>query len=239
MATPRKLVLTMAEALGLPEPTVTQYDRQLSESGLRSKSGRGPSAAKVTARDAANLLISILGSPVAGASIKAAAATCAIYGELVERSNVAVRDPFRKLGLPSLGDLPPSHSLLEALTTIIASAARGETFNITFQRETRVADFAFGLTVTGPDPWAEIVADGSFGGVRRNYTARFVYSAQRKSNADPTSQGDLTQSRAITFATLRKLGAIVVEGEPQSQRTHDVADKPIAKTRLAETGHDG
>ena len=73
MATPGQLVKTMAEALGIPAETVTNYDRVLSENGMRSKSGRGRGAAKVTASDAANLLIAILGSPVAGASVKARA----------------------------------------------------------------------------------------------------------------------------------------------------------------------
>src|SRR5439155_17694246 len=68
MATPGQLVKCIAEALGIPEPTVVQYDRLLAENGLRSKGGRGTSAAKVTAVDAANLLIAIMGSPVAGAS---------------------------------------------------------------------------------------------------------------------------------------------------------------------------
>ena len=64
MATPGELVDTMAEVLGLPIATVTQYDRQLAENSLRSRGGRsrGP-AQKVTPRDAANLLISIMASP--------------------------------------------------------------------------------------------------------------------------------------------------------------------------------
>ena len=59
MATPGQLVQAMATALGISVATVTQYDRQLAENGLRSKGGRGVSAAAVTARDAANLLIAI------------------------------------------------------------------------------------------------------------------------------------------------------------------------------------
>src|SRR5258705_11448956 len=69
MATPGQLVKCIAEALGIPEPTVVQYDRLLSENGMRSKGGRGTSAAKVTAVDAANLLIAIMESPVAGSPL--------------------------------------------------------------------------------------------------------------------------------------------------------------------------
>src|SRR5258705_2750991 len=80
MATPGQLVKCIAEALSIPEPSVVQYDRLLAENGLRSKGGRGTSAAKVTAGDAANLLIAIMGSPVIGASIKPAIEGCKIYG---------------------------------------------------------------------------------------------------------------------------------------------------------------
>ena len=80
MATPGQLVQTVADMLGVPAETVTNYDRVLSESGMRSKSGRGRGAAKVTAQDAAYLLIAILGSPIAGASVKEAANTCRRYG---------------------------------------------------------------------------------------------------------------------------------------------------------------
>ena len=59
MATPGQLVQVMADILGIPKATVTQYDRVLAEKGLRSKGGRGTSAARVTSRDAANLLIAL------------------------------------------------------------------------------------------------------------------------------------------------------------------------------------
>jgi|SRR3954451_11800042 hypothetical protein len=72
MATPGELVKCVAEALGIPEPTVVLYDRVLAENGLRSKGGRGTSAARVTSGDAANLLIAILASPASGSSIKSA-----------------------------------------------------------------------------------------------------------------------------------------------------------------------
>src|SRR5262245_32503253 len=85
MATPGQLVQAVASALGLSSATVTQFDRQLAEASLRSKGGRGTSAASVTAIDAANLLISILAAPVAGSAIKEAVAICTAYGSLQTR----------------------------------------------------------------------------------------------------------------------------------------------------------
>jgi hypothetical protein len=78
MATPGQMVQTLAEATGVPRATVAQFDRVLAENGLRSSGGRATSAARVTPRDVANLLLAIMGSPMSGAAIKEAARTCRI-----------------------------------------------------------------------------------------------------------------------------------------------------------------
>ena len=95
MATPGQLVQTVADMLGVPAETVTNYDRVF-QSGMRSKSGRGRGAAKVTAQDAAYLLIAILGSPIAGASVKEAANTCRRYGSLPVLAHVLGTHNFRE-----------------------------------------------------------------------------------------------------------------------------------------------
>src|SRR5882724_1322388 len=115
MATPGELVKTMAEALGISEGTVFQFDRSLSEGGLRSKSGRGRSAARVTAEDAANLLIAIAAAPISGPAVKDAVQTCRIYGSLPAMSTRAMRKAFGDNGLPCLAKLPVKHSLHTAL----------------------------------------------------------------------------------------------------------------------------
>jgi hypothetical protein len=91
MATPGQLINTMAEILGVPVPTVAQYDRQLAEAELRTVSGRGRSAAKVNAVDAANLLITIMGSPISGPTIAAAQETCMQMGDLPAHSKFRER----------------------------------------------------------------------------------------------------------------------------------------------------
>ena len=82
MATPGQLVQAMADVLGISRATVTVYDRALAENGLRSKSGRGMSAARVTSLDAANLLIALAASPVFGFSAKDAVWNCQTYASL-------------------------------------------------------------------------------------------------------------------------------------------------------------
>src|ERR1700730_6814059 len=64
VASPGELVRKVSELLGLAEPTIVLHDRNLVVAGLRSKSGRGTSAARMTARDAAHLLVAVLASPV-------------------------------------------------------------------------------------------------------------------------------------------------------------------------------
>lgn len=60
MATPGELVKVIAEVLGVPEPTVVVHDRNLVIAGLRTKGGRGRSAASVTTADGTNVLFATL-----------------------------------------------------------------------------------------------------------------------------------------------------------------------------------
>ena len=203
MATPGQLVKTMAKALGIPAETVTNYDRVLSENGMRSKSGRGRGAAKVTAIDAANLLIAILGSPVAGASVKEAANTCRTYGSLREN----YRTGFEKLGLPMFDELPNKHTLRDGLSKLIDSAAKLGDLRI----PTILADGLFFIRLTGPEPWAEIAIDDSVASVmmgQRKLVAQRVYTQQRKSRRHT----DLHQTRIVSYRTIRKLGSLLGKG---------------------------
>lgn len=66
MATSGQLIVAVAEALGITPASVAVFDRALSEAGIRTKGGRGRSAAQMTSLDAANLLIAVISSPIAG-----------------------------------------------------------------------------------------------------------------------------------------------------------------------------
>lgn len=211
MATPGQLVETMAAVLGLPQATVAQYDRQLSEAGLRSKGGRGRSAAKVTAGDAANLLLAILGSPVAGASIRPAPEASRAYGALRERPSAGTQATFAKFGLRCISELPAEHSLADALTILIEQAGKGETFFVRDGRQRLDADFAWGLRLQGPSPWAEIAFDASLGRQRSSQMGRLVYTPRHVEHG-PGLGPDLHQERFISFRTIRALGGLVAPG---------------------------
>jgi hypothetical protein len=208
VASPGELVKVVADALGVAPATVTQYDRVLAENGLRSKGGRGTSAAKVTPKDAANLLIAILGSPISGASIKRAARMCQVYGALPSLERAAWRKNFSRLGFPSLSKLAHQHCFLDGFSALIEAATKGETMKIPGLRKKEAADDRFlQVRLDGPGPWAQIFADGALGEVDPDKMARFVYV----SDVDHWSKRphDLHQERHITFRTIRRLSELL------------------------------
>lgn len=214
MATPGDLVVTTAAVLGLSAATVAQYDRQLSQTGLRSKSGRGRSAARVTPQDAANLLIAILASPIAGPSIKTAAASCRTYGGLKEQSKVSERKSFALIGDQWLRKLQPGHSFAEALAALIDAAGHSELFRARNQEGTDQTDFVMGIRMDGPAPGAEILFYTSLYDLRRStQSGRLVYTPLGDDGQEEQPPGDLYQDRRITFRTIRALGELVASTE--------------------------
>lgn len=225
MATPGQLVECIATALNLPHPTVVQYDRLLAENGLRSKGGRGPSAAQVTAKDAANLLLAILGSPVAGASIKPAIEVCKTYGRLPVKlgGTSQTMKTFKKLGFPTVAKLSTSHTLRDGVVAIIEGACIGETLVIPVEPEEGEPlsgpenDWFVSITLDGPTPWAQIIADASLGNVRPSEVGRFVYHGMKRDRDGgfwaPPGSGDLHQSRHITFKTIRRIGELLARDD--------------------------
>jgi hypothetical protein len=120
MASPGQLVQTMADVLGVPKTTSRVHDRHLAIAGLRSMHGRGRGAAKVTSRDAASLLIAILGSATLEDSVR----TVERYGATRPASQ-NTGHPYARLGIAELERLPKDHSLIEAIEALIASSTTG------------------------------------------------------------------------------------------------------------------
>src|ERR1700730_17050982 len=117
MATPRQLVEATAEILGVSVATVVVHDRNLATAPtpLRSVAGRGRAAARVTAGDAANLLMAVAASE----SVKDSAKTVLAYRDLVGESAV-------NSGIQSYDELPASHTFGQALAALIEAAAAKE-----------------------------------------------------------------------------------------------------------------
>lgn len=177
MASPGELVRTVAEALGIPRPTVVVHDRNLVKAGLRSKGGRGRSAAKVTASDAANLLIAVAGSVWYHSGIKDTVAIVEDYAPLRAagseysvskkvkpgyftgdwQSSAGPSWELKRLPLAHLKELSPGHSFSEALAAIITAASDGslmEAVNVV-PRETGHG-LIIEVHIVGPRPHAVI-----------------------------------------------------------------------------------
>ncbi len=222
MATPGQLVKCIAETLSIPEPSVVQYDRLLAENGLRSKGGRGTSAAKVTAGDAANLLLAIMGSPVVGASIKPAIEVCRTYGSLPLKvgGNTENLNAFSTLGFPTLSKLPTSHTLRDGVAALIEAAIVGESLIMDFEDGEEPMsgpemDWHVSLRIDGPTPWADLTVDSSLGDGTLEGTqyraGRFVYHNIRRTPAGQFKRRkeDFHQTRTITFRSIRRVGALL------------------------------
>jgi hypothetical protein len=210
MATPGELVQVMADALGISEATAAQFDRQLAEAGLRSKSGRGRSAAQVTPRDAVNLLIAICASPISGLSAKEAAHTCRTYGALPVFTGPLVKAPFGQFGLPSLEQLPRKHTFADGLSKLIAAAAKGEEYGYWDEGKFVVHEALFHVRFDGPAPSAEIAGDVSVTGGAHDPRCFFLYHPTAKHQGDfyAVIKGDLHQRREVSFGTIQALGRL-------------------------------
>jgi hypothetical protein len=198
MASPRKLVRVVADMLGAPEATVIQHDRNLVAAGLRSKGGRGLSAAQVTSRDAANLLIAICGSSPFGASVKETVTTYRRYATLRAFKDCKLGLSRVKSQLPTLGSLPDEHTFLDALAALIDSIAAGE---FKYQgRET--GDISVFLHDLGPTASINIKIQKSI---------RLPY---RRTPDHPDIKADLRQDRSFSIITLRELARVVAAASP-------------------------
>jgi len=121
MATPAQLVHMVSSATGVPLPTIVDIDRKLVMGKLRTKGGRGFSAAQMTPLDAARLLTAVLASPQANAA-----------AEAVERYAITCPDRacssdrlFATAKIDELATLPARHGFVDALAALISSANTG------------------------------------------------------------------------------------------------------------------
>ena len=222
MASPGELVWKVSELLGISEPTIGQHDRNLVVAGFRSKSGRGTSAARMTPRDAACLLVAVLGSE----QVKNSAQAVQRYSET--RLHKTTSDGYAHSAVEVLINLHPDHSFVDALEGLIATAAdgslqhamyqdieefRGEKIGfppiieVTVQTPGQIADLSIrGTTMTGygryclPDP-------------RDQHQTLHLPAAEVEAwRAQPVEHHvatDLTQYRQVTDKTILGLGEVL------------------------------
>jgi hypothetical protein len=114
-----QLVDDFADVLGVHQPTVSMYARNLRDHGLVSKKGRGRGAAHMTPLDAARLLIALLATtqPIKGPR------AVEDFGQLLASGPKSMRGeaPAGGLTLAKLCGLPERHTLEQAVAGLIAS----------------------------------------------------------------------------------------------------------------------
>jgi hypothetical protein len=124
--------------LGAPETTTASHVRNLREAGLLTKTGRGITAAQMTTRDAAHLLI----ATAASLNVKDSAATVADFTKIESRYGQP------KIRLARYADLNPDHSFTDALVALLDLVVAGEF--------TSPSEFGFYARLFGPRVRAEI-----------------------------------------------------------------------------------
>ena len=202
MASPGKLVQTLAQALDLPEASLVHIDRGLVVAGLRSKGGRGRSAARVTPRDAAVLLVAIL----AGGLAKDAPTAIHRYLDAHPLRAPGAAHPFADLGLPDLAGLPLRHSFIDAVATLILCAGTPQAPGVVEVAATSpgtLADLRIAATPSGRTAEVRYVPPGIW---PANPELRSAISPERL-----PPHGDLQQYRRITQKTLNRLAACLAE----------------------------
>lgn len=218
MASPGELVRKFSELLGIAEPTIVLHDRNLVVAGLRSKSGRGNSAARMTARDAAHLLVAVLGS----SHVKDSAETVRRYTET--RFHKTAGSGYDDSNIAALRNLPPDHSFVDAIEALVAAAADGSLEIAMYVNVGEVEGEKIGytaiieITVQTPGQRGEISIRGGGASGHGQYglpnpfdqhlTLQEVDARKRKAN-DYYVESDLTQYRQVTDKTILKLGQIL------------------------------
>jgi hypothetical protein len=216
MAGPAQLVLTLSETTGVPLATVTDIDRKLVMGGLRRKGGRGLSAARMTALDAARLLTAMLASSQTTLSV---AAVTRYAKTRVDRARSS-DDLFGASGLSDLASLSTEHSFVDGVAALIASAEYGA-----LARLVALADRASAV------PNIEVFAftEATYGRIRlsglpNRMTVSIEYlpvptpargrrtqTAGRGTRAMSENPGDLEQSRRVTERTILAVANLLVE----------------------------
>jgi hypothetical protein len=221
MASPGELVRTFSELFGLAEPTIVLHDRNLAVAGLRSKSGRGNSAARMTARDAAHLLVAVLGST----HVKDSAETVRRYWKASFRKNAS--SGYDESTITALRDLPRDHSFVDAVEALFAAAADGSLERAMYNS---IGEFGFPpmieITAQTPGELGDILIQGGDTSGHGRYGLPDALEYYQKSSLtmedvdlfnekfkDHFPVSDLLQYRKVSAKTIVGIGRLLRSGE--------------------------
>lgn len=158
MATSGELIDETARLMAFPRNAVLYPYRVLRENGVVTKGGRGRSAAQVTARDAASLLIAIAGASQIKDTISAWHDYANLQAQTAEGGEpVGERKPEWTCAAlpPHMKELPAGHSFLDALAALIVTASDGTLSSIIRARDENGLPRPGGVQVDVRGPWPQ------------------------------------------------------------------------------------
>lgn len=213
MATPAELVKAISDATGVPLATLVDIDRKLVKGKLRTKTGRGFSAARMTPLDAARLLTALLGSAQANASVDAVER----YTRTQPDKSGSSEKLFASAELDELVALPSRHSFVDALAALLASAAGGSLAR--FMGANPARSLHIEVCAVTQETCARIqIADlpqstnvsVEYRAMHEPKKAGRVRSPKRRSRISPQANaGDLEESRRITERTILPIAKLL------------------------------
>jgi hypothetical protein len=208
MASPAQLTKTVSTATGLSLATVVDLDRRLVIAELRTKGGRGFSAACMTPLDAARLLTAVLASPQAN---EAAEAVERYIDTRVDQQRSSER-LFAAAEIGELTALPARHSFVDGLAALIASASTGALARLIAASENRwiprLEVFAFTQAVRGRIRIAGL-SNGLTANVEYAPGTAGIRSGRIRKTGDANANGDLEQSRSVTERTILPIAKLL------------------------------
>ncbi|MGV8832555.1 MAG: hypothetical protein ACOH2N_11305 [Devosia sp.] len=163
VASPGELIDLVSAMLGVPRPAVFSAHRYLRLAGFITQGGRGTSAAKMTPKDAANLLIAAA-SP---GDLKDSPAFIERPGGLISPSR---KWQLGYIAIPELAALAPDHAFVDALEALIAAATGGSLQRAAQELEGGPVDLVndvapslnIEVTILGPLPRGSILIEQLF-----------------------------------------------------------------------------
>lgn len=223
MATSGELIKTVADITGHPEARVVTYFRSLREAGLVTKGGRGPSAAKMSYRDAATLLTALMGSrfdnePAAqiARDFDAVRATHGAHrdavpsqeregwfdGDYIETDKCLL---FEGFDIPQLQSLPEDHGVTDALAAVIEAQAANAFANAVNSRCAKHGSYRFEIYFYGPQPTASMQFSLVGEGLVYDEEATYLPAVVRSDLEMP----DFEIRRRITWRTIQAVANLI------------------------------
>lgn len=217
MATSGELIKTVAQITGHPEARVVTYFRSLREAGLVTKSGRGPSAAHMTPRDAATLLTALLGSRFDNeAAAKIARdfdSVVATHGahrladhgnaeDWVETQHCLVFEGFH---IPALQGLAEHHTITDALAAVIEAQIADAFAKAVNQRWDNHGAYSIEIWFCGPQPSAAMEFNLSGDGCMYREDATYLPDTRLSDDEKP----DFEIQRRITWRTIKAVANLI------------------------------